>query len=425
MHADRLKDFLSGHLDSVLKEPNDVLKHPYIDPGSIYSRNLWDWDSYWTSYGLLNLVSDGGRSRGTGDEARVLRHARGSILNFLDLQLEDGYIPMMVTDDSTVLQSTYLNRMHLEGHILNMHKPFLCQHICLVSGYQDDFSWTEGMLDRLENYFSCYRGYYLFKDVGLYVWADDVMIGMDNDPATFGRPRFSTANIFLNSFMVKELRSMARILRANGRAGRAAEYESEAEGLVLAINSQCWDPRDKFFYSADVDVKTRAYDWFHKGLGVFWKSLPIKVRVWSGFLPMMAGFASEEQAKYLVSLHVRDTGTFSSPFGIRTLAKDEKMYDLSATNNPSNWLGPIWGVANYAVFRGLMAYGYRSDAADLCRKTLELLGDDLVRTGTLHEYYSPETGQPVMNGGFLNWNMLALNMVAELDGCPPMDGYAG
>lgn len=28
----------------------------------------------------------------------------------------------------------------------------------------------------------------------------------------------------------------------------------------------------------------------------------------------------------------------------------------------------------------------------------------------------PETGAPVMSPGFLNWNMLALNMAAELDG---------
>ena len=51
--------------------------------------------------------------------------------------------------------------------------------------------------------FHCYEQFYFYENCGLYVWADDVMIGMDNDPATFGRPRFSTANMYLNSFMVR------------------------------------------------------------------------------------------------------------------------------------------------------------------------------------------------------------------------------
>ena len=101
--------------------------------------------------------------------------------------------------------------------------------------------------------------------------------------------------------------------------------------------------------------------------------------------------------------------------GIATLAKDEKMFDLSVTNNPSNWLGPIWLVANYAAFKGLLRYGYVAEAEDMCSRTLDLLGRDLKMTGSLHEYYDPFTGEPIMNGGFLNWNILALNMVDELE----------
>lgn len=168
-----------------------------------------------------------------------------------------------------------------------------------------------------------------------------------------------------------------------------------------------------------MDVKTRRFDWFHQGLGVFWKTLPIKIRVWSGFLPLYARFATNEQAAKLAA-HAFDPETFASPFGIATLAKDEKMFNLSATNNPSNWLGPIWIVANYALFRGLMNYGYREQAEAICAGTMRLLGEDLEKTGVLHEYYDPFTGKPVMNGGFISWNILALNMADELRGKPPM-----
>src|SRR5690606_40634394 len=75
-------------------------------------------------------------------------------------------------------------------------------------------------------------------------------------------------------------------------------------------------------------------------------------RDWSSAVCSSDLFASEEQARHIVG-HIRDEGTFNSPYGIRSLSKDEKMYSVSATINPSNWLGPIWVIVNYVVFRGL------------------------------------------------------------------------
>ena len=54
------------------------------------------------------------------------------------------------------------------------------------------------------------------------------------------------------------------------------------------------------------------------------------------------------------------------------------------------------------------------------KRTMRLLGEDLEKTGCLHEYYNPFNGEPVMNGGFINWNILALNMADELEGKKPM-----
>ena len=45
-----------------------------------------------------------------------------------------------------------------------------------------------------------------------------------------------------------------------------------------------------------------------------------------------------------------------------------------------------------------------------------LLGRDLERFGAMHEYYEPVTGEPVLNRGFQNWNLLVMNMIAWLDG---------
>ena len=111
----------------------------------------------------------------------------------------------------------------------------------------------------------------------------------------------------------------------------------------------------------------------------------------------------------------RDEQTFYCRFGIRTLSRLEKMYTLKASNNPSNWLGPVWGISNFMLFSGLNKYGFAEDAQDLARKTVLLFGRDLEKNGSLHEYYHPDTGEPIMTPGFQNWNYLVLNMIAWLE----------
>ena len=404
----RLEEFVLFNLDGVLKRPYSFIRYPFIDPGSVYDGNVWDWDTYWSVYGLLGMKD----ALSPEQYARVVEHAKGNVRNFFDHQLEDGYIPMMI--EVADWPEPYLNMVRKQGVKMNMHKPFLCGQIATISRAIGDWSWAEGYIENLERYFDCYEREYFNDNCGLYVWIDDIMIGMDNDPASFGRPKSSTANIFLNSFMVQEMQCMADLLAIFGRNDRAARYREKRRLLIDAIQRECWDARDRFFYSVDVDVRTRKFDWFHQGLGVFWKTLPIKIRVWSGFIPMWAGFATPDQAEALAA-HMFDPATFDSDFGITTLAKDEKMFDLSVTNNPSNWLGPIWLVANYVAFRGLMNYGYRAQAEKLCARSVRLLDEDLHKTGSLHEYYDPFTGAPIMNGGFVNWNILALNMIRELD----------
>lgn len=406
-YAQNIREYVKKNIETILKQPREFIQFPFIDPGSVYEGNVWDWDTYWSVYGLLEIMNEFEEEV----QKKIMLHAKGNVRNFLCHQLEDGYIPMMI--EAEKWPEPYLNGKHKEGVLMNMHKPFLCRQICLISNYSSDYSWIKEYKEKLLKYFTYYEDTYYNKNCGLYVWCDDIMIGMDNDPASFGRPKFSTANIFLNSFMVGELGSMAQIMKQFGETKKAGLFEEKAAALICAVRKECWDRRDQFYYSVDVDIKTRKFDWFHEGLGVFWKTLPIKIRTWSGFIPMLEGFATQEEAASLVK-HWKDETTFNSPYGITTLAKDEKMFDLSATNNPSNWLGPIWLVANYTVFRGMLNYGYYEEAEEMCRRSLLLLGEDLERTGSLHEYYNPFTSEPVMNGGFLNWNILAVNMAEEL-----------
>jgi len=92
------------------------------------------------------------------------------------------------------------------------------------------------------------------------------------------------------------------------------------------------------------------------------------------------------------------------------------MYSVRASGNPSNWLGPIWGISNYLTYRGLLNYGYNQEAKELACKTIMLFGNDFKKNGALHEYYEPDSGEPILNKGFQNWNYLVLNMIDALTG---------
>ena len=133
-------------------------------------------------------------------------------------------------------------------------------------------------------------------------------------------------------------------------------------------------------------------------------------------MALWAGIATAEQAQRMVKENLLNERTFWAPYGVRTLSRLEKMYNLRATHNPSNWQGPIWGISNYMVFRGLVDYGFRHEARQLAEKTISLFGKDLQQHGVLHEYYNPETGEPIINPGFQNWNYLVLNMLAWMEG---------
>lgn len=204
----------------------------------------------------------------------------------------------------------------------------------------------------------------------------------------------------------------------------AVQYKQDAEALKIAVQENCWDEKDGFYYSVDLNLLPVTNEpsivfghpmVLHKGMPRTYAGLIQRIGVWSG-MAMWAGIATPEQAQRMVTENYLDTRTFNADYGIRTLSKLEKMYCLKASSNPSNWWGPIWGISNYMTFRGLLNYGYDKEAQELAHKTVMLFGHDFEKEGALHEYYNPDSGKPIINKGFQNWNFLVLNMIAWLDG---------
>ena len=405
--AQLLRQTILADYAEIFREPDGHLKHPFLVPGSNqYAHELWDWDSWLSSVALGQILAELNCSEAT---EKAAHYQRGCVLNFLSFGSIGGWLPFVV-------QAKWEPKPPETPGSRNMHKPVLAQHAAFLTRRNGgDAEWLRERFPFLQTFLGNYRNHHRHQ-CGLYFWQTDSGIGVDNDPCTFFRPPRSSGSIYLNCLMFKELLAAQYLCECLGLDEVSVEFARDAAQLKAAIQEHCWDERDGFFYSVDLNLlPNENVGGLHEGAPRHWDCLIQRIGVWSGFLALWAGIATPEQAERMVAEHYRDTRTFHAPFGVRTLSKMEKMYSVRGSGNPSNWLGPIWGIANYLTFRGLVAYGYHADARDLAEKTVHLFGRDLERFGALHEYYQPDNGEPVMHRGFQNWNYLVLNMMTWLE----------
>ena len=405
-----LRDYMKKDYRQMYRDKGGNFPYGFLTPGSAsYDDVLWDWDSYFSNVALKQILIDAG-----ADEKEAEENERGCVLNFLSFAGPDGYIPIVVERNCGPIALRPEN-IYRE----NMHKPILAQHAAfLVKHDGGDAEWLRNDFQKLEYHINNYMIHHRHKATGLYYWQTDKMIGVDNDPCTFYRPDASSGSIYLNCLMVKELQAMEYLSERLGLKDAAKRYHSEREKLIAAVREHCYDERDGFFYNVDLNLRPVDFsngEFYHRGMPRHWDCLIQRIDVWSGFLALWAGVATAEQAERVAERY-RDEKAFRCACGIRTLSAQEKMYRIIASNNPSCWLGPVWGISNYLTFRGLLKYGYMEEARELCEKTIRLLGRDVLRFGVMHEYYSPDDGEPVINPGFQNWNMLVLNMIYWYEG---------
>ena len=428
-YAELCRQHIYRDMKGMYREAGRSLVFPFLAPGSSqYLDMLWDWDSWLSNIALRQILLEHG-TRQDSDEA--LRYEQGCVLNALHYGGMDGWIPIWIERDAPSREEMLAKRNPWKS---NMHKPTIAQHAAfIVRNMNGDAEWLREEFYKLQAFVDLYLNYHRHRATGLMYWQTDEAIGVDNDPSTFYRPHGSSGSIFLNALMYKELCAMDYLATCLKMEEIARQFRREAETLKASIREHCWDKRDGFYYSVDLNllpVEAPAVNgvksgelFLHVGQPRQYDCLIQRLSVWSGFMAMWAGIATEEEAKEIVSRHYKDTLSFNAPAGIRTLSPQEKMYNVKASGNPSSWQGPVWINVNYLVFRGLVRYGFVAEARELAEKTILLLGRDYERFGALHEYYLPENGEPVLNKGFQNWNLLVLNMAAWLEGKPVVEEF--
>ena len=406
----RLYNYLNGTVPRLLRDRGGQFPYPSVSPslpGREYSASLWDWDTLWSCRGLLAYSE----ARSDADfHATLLEHCKGSLKNFFEHQDANGRLPILMTDvNSDLLHSTGPG---VPTHT-NQAKPVFSQLALLITRKGGGIDWIRPLWNQLLRFYEAWDRNNLAQ-CGLFVWGDDVAIGNDNDPTTFGRPFFSSANLLLNCLFCAELLDAAEIARMLNRSDDAIRLAAQSTTLANRIRSLCWDPRDNFFYTVDVqcvDRRSELLPQIKPGMPMRWQTLPMRIQTFTGFLPMWCGIATKEQATKIVETNYRADDRFRCKSGVRTLSKLESMYSLDFSSNPSNWLGPVWIISNYLVWAALKRYEYQHEANELAAKTMALLSTDIERNGSMNEYYHPDTGAALSHQGFMDWNLLVIEMI--------------
>jgi len=407
--GDALLHYFAACAPQMLRAPDGVLKHPSIAqtvPGNEYSTQLWDWDTLWTSQGLFRLAA---LQHDESLKQKLCEHVSGSLLNFLENASPGGQIPIMLTAEDP-------DPFRISGkdaRSRNQAKPVFGQLALLACDQRGDAKWLEPHFNSILRFYDSWVKHNSSK-IGLLVWGDDVAIGDDNDPTTFGRPFFSSASLLLNCLFYQDLLASAELAKRLGRPIDHERLSRQAEELAQRIEKFCWDPRDGYYYTVDVQCVDRRAELIPsvpRGMDMSWRCLPTRIQMFTGFLPLWCGIASPQNAQRLVSVNYNADDRLRAQWGVRSLSSRETMYSLEFTSNPSNWLGPVWIIVNYFVWKGLERYGYKMEADALADKTILLLSRDLKADGSLNEYYHPDTGVALSHKGFVDWNLLVLEMI--------------
>lgn len=378
----------------IVKPPKGLLLHEYIVPDGPYFQ-LFDWDMYFMSAAL--------------SYDKVSKPVVGSIQDFLAFVDEfanwTGYAPREIAPDAL-------------WALPEMCKPFLAQAAVRASLTSGDFSWLRGS-DPPPSADPNYRKlqyyerpdapprlsyYQKLKDTvafwennrrapdGLFVWYNGVESGTDNSPAVADAPSQATEGVDLQCYLYREYRALALLARRLGEEKDAEQYDGKAAALKALVQKLLWSEKDGLYWNRD--SRTGAF---------------VTVKAWTTFVPLWAGLATQAQAKRLIEGRLLDPAQFWAPHGVRTLSRDEPLYDP----HRGYWRGPVWVLSNYLVMHGLLNYGYQAQAAELADKTQRLLVDDFNTSGGMNENYDPESGAPDAGGHFLSWNLLAERMKDE------------
>lgn len=319
-------------------------------------------------------------------------------------------------------------------------KPFMAQALAaaLDGGARLDVATVSNLYDGVIAITAATTARSRHRPTGLSTWVNAMASGADNNVALVCGDAHSVAAgggqppgggpilaVDASAWAVAEARALARVATWLGRpATEAAAWTANADAVAAAMRRWLWCAEDGTFFNRRAAALTPGDDGGPMAAGDDdgW----VRRVTYSNYTPLYVRVATVAQASVMVARYIGSPAHLLSTAGLRSLSRDDAAY----TNVPiiapaSNWRGPVWPIANWLLTVGLVRYGHLKLAAVVAGRLASTLLADLDAHGGMHENYSGEDGSPLAPtpdvcpvgeaGGFVGWNLLALDLLRLTD----------
>jgi putative isomerase len=336
--------------------PYTALDRAWIDP--MGGRGIF----------MSDLLYNGLMCAYLGDWAQ----ARANVLIVLNSLMPAGHIPGLVTGTTQWADRTQLPVA-----------SYVVWRIFLITG---DLSFLEEVYPTLKSQQDWYFTHRDGNGNGILEYGSDptghagqafTRNGAMNEPGMDNLPVFDDA-VFVeeshtldfeepghNSLVALDGEFLAKIAEALGRAAEAAALEARSTELRGKISAQLWDESRRTF------------------AGRHWDGRFARHLAPTSFFPLIAGAATDEQARIIITEHLTNPEEYWGEFPLPATPFNDPV-----SRDNMYWRGKIWAPLNLFVYEGLRRYGYLTEASELARLGWKLFEKPWVDSRRAHENFN-------------------------------------
>jgi hypothetical protein len=330
--------------------PEGAIRHRWTTPDRWPHRKMWLWDSVFHAIAWRHVDPE---------------LARDMLSAVVDMQREDGFIAHMMTPD---------------GISAITQPPVLALGVKLVDAICPALQWIASLYPHLcayvewdlHNRDSDGNGLVEWRSAGGTLCGSDES-GMDNSPRFDAGHRLDACDF--NACLALECEILASFAKRLGLADDAAKWSDRHGRLCALMREYLWSDELGFFVDYDID-----------------EARPSPILASSGFLPLICGAATPEQAAILRQ-RLEDPAYFGTPFRVPSIAACD-----AAHYAKDMWRGPVWININWQIAEGFERYGLHDTAAALRQSTLREIEAGCEAFGVPFEFYDDrrETAPPAL-----------------------------
>lgn len=337
-----------------LLSPRFFLTRETMTPSKTYYVGAWQWDAFFHALAYRHM-----------DKNLAIDHLR----LWTDHQRADGMLPDAIHDEGAVFQFA----LPQTGAMQEVTKPPLIAWAALKIFKQfPDVDFLQELYEPLTRW----NAWWFEKnddDHDGIVQYNHPYMGADDSPLWDEGMPIESPDI--NTYLVMQLDSLARIAELVGETNDAAMWRAHAGELTQKIIDHFWDEEAGLFWATKDHQRIPCVTLFN-------------------LYPLLTGRLPKRIEERVIA-HLTSPQEFWTPYPLPTVSVSDPKFDADQM-----WRGPTWVNVNYLFIEGLQKCGYPELARELLERTLavvELHAD-------IYEYYNPLTGtHPPKAAGMFGW----------------------